>query len=101
MEDEEGKVQVDKLYLGFYLIHVLYIILPSGFIELLGLYRVGKESNRSNKMTIMGVGHVIVFPYLFTYYEQHMVKSIILFDYYNNVYEGWQSMTVVKRKNCE
>jgi hypothetical protein len=42
MEDEEGKVEVDKLDLGFYLIHVLYIILPCGFIELLGVYRVGK-----------------------------------------------------------
>jgi len=55
MEDEEGKVEVDKLDLGFYLIHVLYIILPCGFIELLGVYRVGKEENRANKMTIVGV----------------------------------------------
>jgi hypothetical protein len=46
MEDEEGKVEVDELDLGFYLIHVLYIILPCGFTKLLGVYRVGKEENR-------------------------------------------------------
>jgi hypothetical protein len=36
MENEEGKVEVDKLDLGFYLIHVVYIILPCGFSKLLG-----------------------------------------------------------------
>jgi hypothetical protein len=36
----------------------------------------------------MGAEHVIVFTNLFTYYEQDMVKSIIFFDYYNNVYQG-------------
>jgi hypothetical protein len=49
MEDEEGKVELDELYLGFYLIHVLYIILPCGFIELLGVYKVGKEENKQLK----------------------------------------------------
>jgi hypothetical protein len=42
MEDEEGKVEVDELCLGFYLIHVLYMILPCGFTKLLGIYKVGK-----------------------------------------------------------
>jgi hypothetical protein len=42
MENEEGKVEVDKLDLGFYLIHVLYIILPCGFTKLLGVYKVSK-----------------------------------------------------------
>jgi hypothetical protein len=46
---------------------------------------VGQEENRSNKMIIMDAKHVNVFPNLFTYYEQDMVKSIIFFDYYNNV----------------
>jgi hypothetical protein len=49
MEDEEGKIEVNKLNLGFCLIHVLYIILPCGFIKLLGVYRVGKEENKANK----------------------------------------------------
>jgi hypothetical protein len=89
MEDEKGKVEVDELYLGFYLIHVLYIILPCGFTELLGVYKVGKEEIRTNKMIVMGAKHVIAFPNLFTYYEQNMAKSIIFFDYYNNVYQGW------------
>ncbi len=46
MEDEEGKIEVDELDLGFYLIHVLYIILPCEFTKLLGVYRVGREENR-------------------------------------------------------
>jgi hypothetical protein len=33
------------------------------------LYRVDKEENRTNKMIVMGVEHVIAFPNLFTYYE--------------------------------
>jgi hypothetical protein len=55
---------------------------------LLGVYEVSKEKNRTNKMIVMGVEHVIAFPNLFTYYEQDMGKSIIFFDYYN-VYQGW------------
>jgi hypothetical protein len=85
MEDEKEKVEVDELDLGLCIIHVLYIILPCGFTKLLGVYKLGQEENRSNKMTIMGVEHVNAFPNLFTYYEQNMVKSIILFDYYKNV----------------
>ncbi len=53
----------------------------------------------------MGVEHVIIFHNLFAYYEQDMAKSIIFFDYYNNVYQGWherwQSMTTVKKGNRE
>jgi len=82
---KKGKVEVNKLDLGLCLIHVLYIILPYGFIELLGVFKVGQKENKSNKMTIMGAKHVHVFPNLFTYYEQDTTESIILFDYYNNV----------------
>jgi hypothetical protein len=68
---------------------------------LLGVYRVSKEENRTNKMIVMGAEHVITFPNLFTYYEQNMAKSINFFDYYNNVYQRWSEkwwiMTVVKR----
>jgi hypothetical protein len=53
---------------------------------LLGVHKVSKEENRTNKMIVMGVEHVIAFSNLFIYYEQDMVKSIIFFDYYNNVY---------------
>jgi hypothetical protein len=49
---------------------------------------VGQEKNKSNKMTFMGVEHVIAFPYFFTYYEQDTVKSIILYHYYSNVFQG-------------
>jgi hypothetical protein len=34
-----------------------------------------------NKMTILGAKQVLVFPNLFTYYEQDMAKSMILLDY--------------------
>ncbi len=46
MEDEKAKVEVDELDLGLCLIHVLYIILPCGFTELLGVYKVGQKENR-------------------------------------------------------
>jgi hypothetical protein len=89
MENEEGEVEIEELHFKFCLIHVLYIIIPYVFTKLLRVYRVSKEVNKTNKMIIMGVEHVIAFPNLFTYYEQDMVKSIIFFDYYNNVYQGW------------
>jgi hypothetical protein len=89
MEDKEGKVEIYELYLGFYIIHVLYIILPCEFTKLLRVYKVGKEKNRTNEMIVMGVEHVIVFTNLFAYYEQDMAKSITFFYYYNNVYQGW------------
>ncbi len=53
----------------------------------------------------MSFEHAIAFPNLFTYYEQDMAKSIILFDYYNNIYQGWfkrrQIMTAIKRGSHE
>ncbi len=60
MENEVGKVEVEKLDLGFCLIHVLYIILPCGFTKLLVVYKINKEEkNRANKMIVMGVIAVI------------------------------------------
>jgi hypothetical protein len=40
-------------------------------------------------MIVMDVEHVIAFFDLFTYYKQDTAKSIIFFDYYNNVYQRW------------
>ncbi len=65
MENEEGKVEVDKLDLGVCLIHVLYIILPCGFTKLLGVYKVDKEKNRTNKLIVMNFEHAINFSYFF------------------------------------
>jgi len=73
MEDEEGKVEVDELYLGFCLIHVLYKILPCGFKKLLGVYKVGKLKIKTNKMIVMDVEHVIVFSNL-----SHIMNKIWL-----------------------
>jgi hypothetical protein len=89
MEIEEGKVEMDEIDLGFFLIHVFYRVLPCGYIDLMGAYRIGRKHSRVNKMIVLGAKQVLVFPSIFTYYEQDMAKSMILLDYYNNVYEGY------------
>jgi hypothetical protein len=38
-------------------------------------------------MIILGAKQVLVFPNLFTYYEQDMGKSMIFLDYYNILHE--------------
>ncbi len=38
MEIEEGKVEIDEIDLGFYLIHILYRVLPCGYAYLMGAY---------------------------------------------------------------
>ncbi len=83
-----------EIDLVFCLIHVLYRVLPCGYTNLMGAYRIERKHNRVNKMTILGVEQVLIFPNLFTYYEQDMEKFVMFLDYYNNVYEGhyekWQ-----------
>lgn len=64
-------------------------VLPHGYIDTLGFYRMGKKDSRVNNMIHLGIEQVLTFPNLFTYYEQDMVKFILLFDHYNNVYQGW------------
>ncbi len=39
-----------------------------------------------NKMIILEVKQVLVFPNLFIYYEQYMANSVVFLYYYNNVY---------------
>ncbi len=103
MEIQERKVEMDEIDLEFCLIHVLYRVLPCGYKDLMGAYKIERKHNRTNKMTILGAKQVLACPNLFTYYEQNMAKSMILFDYYNNVYEGhyekWQIMNFVEREN--
>jgi hypothetical protein len=43
MEIEERKVEIDEIDLGFCLIHVLYAILPCGYKNLIGVYRIEKN----------------------------------------------------------
>jgi hypothetical protein len=89
MEIEERKVDIDEIDLGFCLIHVLYKILPCGYTNLMGVYKIERKHSKMNKMIILGAKQMLVFPDLFTYYEEDMAKSMILLDYYNNnVYEG-------------
>jgi hypothetical protein len=41
MEIEKGKVEID---LGFCLIHVLYRVLPCGYVDLMHVYRIEKKT---------------------------------------------------------
>jgi hypothetical protein len=87
MEIEERKVEIDEIDWGYCLIHVLYMVLPCGYTNLMGAYRIKSKHSGMNKMTFLGAKQVLAFPDLFTYYEQNMTKSVLLIDYYNNVYE--------------
>jgi hypothetical protein len=51
MEIEDGKDEID---LGFLLIHVLYMVLPCGYIDLMGAYRIERKHNGVNKMIVWG-----------------------------------------------
>jgi hypothetical protein len=53
----------------------------------MGAYRIERKHSRMNKMIILGAKQVLVFPILFTYYEQDMGISMIFLDYYNIVHE--------------
>jgi hypothetical protein len=85
---KEGKVEIDEIDLGFCLIDVFYMVLPYGYIDLMGAYKIERKHNGMNKMIVLGAKQVLVFKNLFTYYEQDMAKSVLLLNYYNNVYEG-------------
>jgi hypothetical protein len=43
MGNEEVKVEVDEIDLEFFSIHVPYIIIPCGYMDILGTYRIGKN----------------------------------------------------------
>jgi hypothetical protein len=88
MEIKQGKVEIDEIDLGFCLIYVIYMVLLCGYKNLMGTYRIERKHNGMNKMIILGVKQVLTFPKLLTYYEQDMEKSMLLLEYYNNVYEG-------------
>ncbi len=57
------------------------------YTKLMGAYTIERKNSRMNKMIVLGAKQVLVFPNLFTYDEQNMAKSVILLDYYNNMYE--------------
>jgi hypothetical protein len=75
MEIEEGKVEMDEIDLGFCLIHVLYRILPCGYIDLMGVYRIGRKHSRVNKIIVLGAKQVLIFLNLFTYYEHGKIND--------------------------
>jgi len=60
-------VEIDEIDLGFCFIHVLYRVLSYGYTHLMGAYRIGRKHSRVNKMTILRVKQVLIFPNLFTY----------------------------------
>jgi hypothetical protein len=69
MEIEESKVEIDEIDLGYCLIHFLYMVLPCGYIDLMGAYRIEKKHNGMNKMILLRAKQVLDSPNLFTYYE--------------------------------
>jgi hypothetical protein len=87
MKSEKRKIEINEIGLRFCLFHVFFIVLPCGFLNILGVYKLKKE--KVNKMTILGVKQLVICSSLFIYYEQDMAKFIMLFDYSNNVYERW------------
>ncbi len=57
MEIEERKVEIDEIDeidLEFWLIHVLYGVLPCGYTNLMDAYRIEKEHSIVNKMGFGG-----------------------------------------------
>jgi hypothetical protein len=52
MEIEERKVETDEIDLGFCLMHILYMVLPCGYTDLMGAYRIERKHNRVNKMIV-------------------------------------------------
>jgi len=81
-------VEINEIDLGFCLTHVLYMVLPCAYTNLMGAYRIEKKHSGVNKTTILGAKQILAFLNLFTYYEQDMAKSMLRLDHYNNMYEG-------------
>jgi hypothetical protein len=86
MEIEKGKVEIDEIDLGFCLIHVLYMVLPCRYIDLMGAYRIERKYNGVKKMIVLGAKQMLAFLNLFTCYEQDIAKSMICLDYYYYYY---------------
>jgi hypothetical protein len=43
MEIEEGKVEIEEIDFGFCLIHVFYMVLFYGYIDLMGAYKIKRK----------------------------------------------------------
>jgi hypothetical protein len=41
----KGKVEIDEIDLGFCLIHVFYMVLPCGYTNLMGVYKIEIKHN--------------------------------------------------------
>jgi hypothetical protein len=61
MEIEKKKVEINENDLGFCLIHVLYMVLPCGYIDLMGAYIIEIKYNGVDKMTILGAKQIFFF----------------------------------------
>ncbi len=51
MEIEKRKVEIDEIDVGYCLIHVLYMVLPCGYTNLMGAYKIERKHSGMNKMT--------------------------------------------------
>jgi len=84
MEIEEGKVEIKEIDFGFCLIHVFYMVLFYGYIDLMGAYKIKRKTVELIIRLFWGPNKYL--PNLFTYYEQDLPKLVLLLNYYNNVY---------------
>ncbi len=82
----ERKVEIEEIDFGFCLIHVFYMVLFCGYIDLMGAYRIKRKIVELIRWLFWGQNKYL--PNLFTYYEQDLPKLVLLMDYYNNVYQG-------------
>lgn len=46
MKSEKRKVEINEIDSGFCLFHVLFIVLPCGFSNILRVYKLGKKKNQ-------------------------------------------------------
>jgi len=59
-------------------IHVLYRVLPCGYTNLMGVYRTERKHSKVNKMIALEAKQILVFPNLFTSFEQNMADTFRL-----------------------
>ncbi len=60
---------MDEIDLGFCLIHVLIVVLPCGFLDVLKVYILQKQDHQITKMIELGVEYMVAYSNLFIQFE--------------------------------
>ncbi len=82
-------LEIDKIDLWFFLIHVFIIILQCRFSYVLRVHILEKKGDQVIKMIGLGAEYIVAHP---INYEQDVAKFVIFLDYYHNVNEGWNEI---------